>query len=356
MGECYSYDLGKVIHMSRKLGVMIVGTGWVSGEHIRAFEMNETSKVVAICSRSYDKGRNKADEYNLGERCKIYTNYDEALKDPKIDIVVICTPNDMHCEQTIKAAEAGKNILIEKPVALSWQDTLRMNDAVKKAGVKTMVGYVLHYNPLFLTAKKLQKDFIGDLKYAETDYFHRVTSEIPCYEWTCKKSVGGSSLLAGGCHAVDAIRWFMQDEVVSVYAQSSKMRTDLEFDGTISIILKFKNGAVGKVGSSYDFISPYVFNVHLCGTKGTLWNDRLWSPEMIPEQRDYMQLPVLTPNSGDVKHHPFPEEDAAFVEAILNGEDSECPLSDAVKTQEVVFAADESARTGEVIKLPLSRK
>lgn len=56
--------------------------------------------------------------------------------------------------------------------------------------------------------------------------------------------------MAGGCHAVDAMRWFMQDEVVSVYAQSSKMRTDLEFDGTISIILKFKNGAVGKVGSS----------------------------------------------------------------------------------------------------------
>ena len=67
----------------------------------------------------------------------------------------------------------------------------------------------------------------------------------------------------------------MQDEVVSVYAQSSKMRTDLEFDGTISIILKFKNGAVGKVGSSYDFISPYVFNLHLCGTKGTLWNEKV---------------------------------------------------------------------------------
>ena len=341
--------------MTKKFGVMIVGTGWVSGEHIRAFEMNEHAEVRAIVSRSYEKGRAKADEYNLGDRCKVYTDYDEALKDPNVDIVVICTPNDMHCEQTIKAAQAHKHILLEKPVALTWEDTLRMDKAVREAGVKTLVGYVLHYNPLFMAAKKLQKDFIGKLTYAETDYFHRVTSNIPCYEWTCKKSVGGSSLLAGGCHAVDAMRWFMQDEVVSVYAQSSKMRTDLEFDGTIAIILKFKNGAVAKIGSSYDFISPYVFNLNLCGDKGTLWNDKLWSPGMIPEQRDYMQLPVLTPNSGDVKHHPFPEEVEHFMDCIVNDRETDCPLSDAVKTQEVVFAADRSAATGEVIKLPLER-
>ena len=95
--------------MAKKIyGVMIVGTGWVSGEHIRAFEMNEHAEVRAIVSRSYEKGRAKADEYNLGERCKVYTDYDEALKDPNVDIVVICTPNDMHCEQTIKAAKAFK--------------------------------------------------------------------------------------------------------------------------------------------------------------------------------------------------------------------------------------------------------
>lgn len=339
--------------MEKIYGVMIVGTGWVSGEHIRAFNMNEHAKVVAIVSRSYDKGRAKADEYGLGEECKIYTDYDEGLRDPKVDVVVICTPNDMHCEQTIKAAEAGKHILIEKPVALTWEDTKRMDEAVRKAGVKTLVGYVLHYNPLFMAAKKLQKDFIGKLTYVEADYFHRVMSDIPCYEWTCKKSVGGSSLLAGGCHAVDAARWFMQDEVVSVYAQSSKMREDLEFDGTITLVLKFKNGATAKVGSSYDFISPYVFNIHLCGDKGTLWNDKLWSPGMIAEQRDYMQLPVLTPNSGDVKHHPFPEEVAHFMDCIVHDRETDCPMSDAVKTQEVVFAADLSAATGKAIQLPL---
>jgi predicted dehydrogenase len=339
----------------KKYGVMIVGTGWVSGEHIRAFEMSDKAEIRAIVSRDYHRGRAKSNEYNLGDKCKIYTNYDEALEDPNIDIVVICTPNNMHCEQTIKAAAAHKHILIEKPLALSWEDSLRMRDAVNKAGVKTLVGYVLHYNPLFMAAKKLQKDFIGKLFYAETDYFHRVTSEIPCYEWTCKKSVGGSSLLAGGCHAVDAMRWFMEDEVTSVYAQTCRLRNDLEFEGTIAIILKFKNGAVAKIGSSYDFISPYIFNVHLCGDKGTLWNDKLWSPYMIPEQNDYVHIPVDTPNSGDVKHHPFPEQALHFIDCIENNKETNCSIDDALKTQEIVFAADQSALTGQVVHLPLKQ-
>ena len=117
----------------KKYGVMIVGTGWVSGEHIRAFEMTERAQVTAIVSRSREKGEAKMREYGLEGRCKVYTDYQEGLKDPNVDIVVICTPNDMHCEQTILAAEAGKHILIEKPVALTWEDTKRMDEAVRKA-------------------------------------------------------------------------------------------------------------------------------------------------------------------------------------------------------------------------------
>ena len=126
----------------KKYGVLIVGTGWVSGEHIRAFSMNPHSEVVAIVSRNTDKALAKAKEYGLvGVNC--YTDYDQALKDSRVDIVCICTPNHLHTVQTIKAAEAGKHILIEKPIALSWDDALAMKKAVDKAGVKTLVGYGL---------------------------------------------------------------------------------------------------------------------------------------------------------------------------------------------------------------------
>lgn len=337
----------------KKFGVLIVGTGWVSSEHIRAFTMNPHSYVTAIMSRSTEKGRQRASSCGLGEEVRIYTDYDDALMDPKVDIVCICTPNHLHADQTIKAAKAGKHILIEKPIALTWEDAKAMKAAVDESGVKTLVGYVLHWNPLFLNAKRMLKDYIGKLYYAETDYFHRVTESYPCYPWTREKGIGGSSLLAGGCHAVDAMRWFMQSDVEEVTAYSSKGRDDLEFDGTLVMILKFKSGAVGKVGSSYDFISPYIFNLHLFGDKGSLLNDKLYSPSMIHGQKDYMILPVDTPNSGDVEHHPFPQEINEFIDCILQDRQPELCLDDAMKTQEIVFAADLSAATGKSVKLPL---
>ena len=337
----------------KEYGVLIVGTGWVSGEHIRAFSMNLHSKVVAIVSRNAQKGRQKAASCGLGNDVVIYTDYDEALKDPHVDIVCICTPNHLHAQQTIKAAGAGKHILIEKPIALNWEDAKAMKAAVDKAGVKTLVGYVLHWNPLFMTAKSMLDEYIGKLYYAETDYFHRVTESYPCYDWTCKKSVGGSSLLAGGCHAVDAMRWFMKCDVEEVVAYSSKCREDLEFDGTLVMLLKFKNGATGKVGSSYDTISPYIFNLHLFGDKGSLLNDKLYSPTKILGQKDYMILPVNTPNSGDVEHHPFAEEINEFIDCIINDKQPELCLDDAMKTQEIVFAADLSAATRKPVRLPL---
>ena len=336
----------------KQYGVLIVGTGWVSKEHIRAFEMNPYSRVVAIVSRSEEKGRAKAAESGIPD-AKIYTDFEEALQDKDVDIVCICTPNHMHAEQTIKAAEAHKHILIEKPIALNWEDAKRMQAAVEKAGVKTLVGYVLHWNPLFLNAKEMQEEYIGKLYYVETDYFHRVTGSYPCYEWTCRKEIGGSSLLAGGCHAVDAMRFFMQEEVEEVTAYSCGCRTDLEFDGTLCALLKFKNGAVGKIGSSYDTVSPYIFNVHLFGDKGSLLNHKLYSPEKIHGQKDYMELPVETPDSGDVAHHPFPQEINHFMDCIVNDRETSISLKDAMKTQEIVFAADLSAAEGRPVRLPL---
>ena len=338
----------------KQYGVLIVGAGWVSSAHIAAFEKDPRAKIVAIMSRRAESAEAQIQTHGLTD-CHIYTDYAQALADPRVDIVVICTPNDLHCEQAIAAARAGKHLLIEKPAALQWEDAQRMAKEIEAAGVRSLVGYVLHFNGLFETAKNLQEKFFGEIQYAETDYFHRVEDDIPCYHWNRTEKVGGSSLLAGGCHAVDAMRWFMQEDVVSVYAQSARIRDDFEFPGTTVVLLRFKSGKIAKVGSSYDFISPYVFNLRLCGTKGTLWNDKLWSPEEISGQLDYVTLPVTLPNSADVSHHPFPQQASHLLDCIEQGVETDCPMSDALKTQEVIAAADISARTGQPISLPLPR-
>lgn len=340
----------------KRYGVLIVGTGWVSGAHIQAFQKDQRAFIAGIVSRTRERAKKKIEEYNLGESCTVYTDYEEALSDPRVDIAVICTPNDLHCRQAIQAARAGKHILLEKPAALTWEDSLQIHQEVQKAGVHSLVGYVLHFNPLFETAKNLQREFLGEIKYAETDYFHRIEDDLSCYSWNKTKEVGGSSLLAGGCHAVDAMRWFMQEEVESVYAQSMKIREDFEFPGTTVVLLRFKSGKIAKIGSSYDFISPYVFNVRLCGTKGTMWNDKVWSPQMLSGQLDYMSLPVTLPDSADVSHHPFPKQASHLLDCIEKDVETSCPVADALKTQEIIAAADLSAKTNQPVQLPLKRK
>lgn len=340
----------------KRYGVLIVGTGWVSGAHIQAFQKDQRAFIAGIVSRNRERAKKKIEEYNLGESCTAYTDYEEALSDPRVDIAVICTPNDLHCRQAIQAARARKHILLEKPAALTWEDSLQIHQEVQKAGVHSLVGYVLHFNPLFETAKNLQREFLGEIKYAETDYFHRIEDDLSCYSWNKTKEVGGSSLLAGGCHAVDAMRWFMQEEVESVYAQSMKIREDFEFPGTTVVLLRFKSGKIAKIGSSYDFISPYVFNVRLCGTKGTMWNDKVWSPQMLSGQLDYMSLPVTLPDSADVSHHPFPKQASHLLDCIEKDVETSCPVADALKTQEIIAAADLSAKTNQPVQLPLKRK
>jgi len=337
-----------------KLGVGIVGTGWVSDEYIRSFGMNPRTEIRAICSRSKENAKSKAEQHNL-QNCTPYDDYEAMLKQKDVDIVAVLTPNFMHAKQTIMAAEAKKHIVIEKPIAIKWEDMLAMQEAVHRNNVKTIVGFVLRWNGLFKTAKELiSRDIIGDPFYAEVDYLHRINENYHCYDWSKKQETGGSILQVGGCHAVDGLRWFIQEEVVEVVALSGRYRDDFEQDTTITFVAKFANGAMGKVCCSYDVICPYIYNLKLYGNKGTLVNDRLWAKQALPGQKDWITLPVETPDSGDVSHHPFGEEVDHFVRTILDGEKCIVDLDDAIKTFEIIEAADRSARNGGMpVKLPL---
>lgn len=338
------------------LGVGIVGTGWVSDEYIRSFSMNSHTEVRAICSRSKEKAEQKAHQHGL-VHCRVYDDYAEMLKSDDIQIVCVLTPNFMHAQQAIMAAEAKKHIVIEKPIAIDWHDMLRMQKAVHDNGVKTIVGFVLRWNPLFKTAKELiARDIIGKPFYAEVDYLHRINETYHCYDWSKTHETGGSILQVGGCHAVDGLRWFMQQEAVEVVALSGRYRDDFEQDTTITFIARFANGSMGKVCCSYDVMCPYIYNLKLYGDKGTLINDSFWSKDAFPGQQDWIHLPVQTPDSGDVSHHPFPEEVNHFVDCILNNTPCIVDLDDAIKTFEIIEAADRSARSGGMpVKLPLEK-
>ena len=128
-----------------KLGVGIVGTGWVAGEHIRAFASNPHTEVLGLCSRTEANAKAKAAE--CGVKCELFTDYGKMISQKGIDIIAIATPPDHHREQAVAAAQAGKHLLLEKAMATTMEDTRAIRDAVATAGVKSVVSFVLRLEP-----------------------------------------------------------------------------------------------------------------------------------------------------------------------------------------------------------------
>ena len=337
----------------RKLGAAIFGAGWVSTEHLRAYRQNPHCEVVAVGSRRRESAEAKAIEAGV-PGATIYTDLQKLLADDRVDVVSITSPSHLHCEHVAMAAQAGKHMAIEKAIGLDLDELKRMRDAVRKAKVKTVVSFVLRWNPSLVTTKALlDAGAIGDLFYGEGDYWHGVSDWYSGWEWGHTKEGGRSSFLFAGCHAVDAIRWFCGD-IAEVCAFSGGWDKRYEYPATVVAAVRFVSGAVGKISSSVDIVSPYQFNIDLLGTEGTIRDNRLYSTKLMPGQTHFASIPTVLPDSGDVEHHPFNGEIDHLVECILNGAESCVNVEDAVKTHEACIAVDLSAEQGgQPVKLPL---
>jgi predicted dehydrogenase len=341
--------------MDKILGAAVLGTGWVAGEHIKAYNRNPHAEVLAILSRDRAKAEAKAREFGL-EYCRAYTDLDELLRDERIQMASICTPHHLHVEQGIACAEAGRHILVEKPVALDLDGLHALNGAVQKAGIRSVVSFVLRWNPLFDTIKaQLASGLVGKLFLAEVDYMHTIGPQFDCYRWIHEKRFGGTALLTGGCHAVDALRWFTGAEVVEVFAYANTSAGNplgYDYETNSMTLMKFADGGMGKVCTSIESVGPYTFNIALLGERGTIRNNRIFTYEW-PGQTDWAAVPTVMPDSAEVTHHPFIGEIAHFVDCIREERESHCNLADAVKTHEICLASEISAREGRPVRLPL---
>jgi len=339
----------------KELGVGIIGTGWVSGEYLRAFEDNPHTQVRGLVSREKARAEAKAQEYGAAA-CVAYDRLEAMLANPSIQIVVVCTPHHLHVSQAVAAAQAGKHLVIEKPVALDLEGLRKLQAAVRAAKVKTVVGFVLRWNPSFEMIKAFLADgLIGNLFLAEIDYLHGIGPWYAQYEWNIKKEMAGSSLLTAGCHAVDGLRWFAGKRAVEVHAYANVSRGNplrYEYEPNSVTLVRFEDGTIGKVTSSVECVQPYIFNVELFGDEGTIRNNQVFSKRWTG-QKGWATVPTILPDSGDVTHHPFKHEVQHFVDCILNNRESHANLEDAALTHEICFASDISVREKRPVALPL---
>jgi len=339
----------------QRIGCAIFGAGWVAGEHISAYLANPNVEMVAIGSRREASARAAAEKAGLDD-VAIYTDLDELLSDDRVQALSVTTPNHVHVEQGVKACEAGKHFIMEKPVAIDQDSLKELRDAVRESGVKTVVSFCLRWNPSLMNmAAFVQSGAIGDVFYAESDYWHGVSDWYSGWEWARTKAKGGSSFLFGGCHAVDAIRWLVGCDIVQVAGACAGGWDDrYEYPATVVGTVKFESGAIGKISSSVDCVLPYQFNIDLLGDKGSVRDNLVYSTDLFPEQSAWAEVPAILPDSGDVSHHPFQGEIDHFIDCIINDEESYVNVEDAVNTHEVSLAMDMSAENGgAVIDLPL---
>jgi predicted dehydrogenase len=342
-----SKKTGGYMGANDKLGIAIHGAGTVSSGHLRAYLRNPSCRVVAIGSRTKEGAAAKAHEVGIDpSSITLYDSLDDLAGDPAIDAVSITTPNARHHLDAITLANAGKHILVEKPIAMVPQDLSAMDDAVMASGVKSVCGFVLRYNPMVETTRSLiDRGLLGDVLYVQADYWHNTEqSGYPNQEDHVRR-MDTSAMMLGGCHAVDLSRFLMGSDIVSVSAVETRHDTEAPFPTMQSAVVKFANGRIGKVSACVEHWMPYQFNVDVLGTEGGVRDNRFYT-RALTGATDFSVFPTETPNSGLVSHHPFDGEIGHFIKCILTDTQSHANIHDSVNTHLAVYAIDKSSAAG----------
>jgi len=333
--------------------VGVFGIGWVAGEHVKAFARNPHMQVAVLGSRRSASAQAKKDE--LGLDCDIVSDYEALIARDDIDIVDICTPNVLHADQAVRAAAAGKHLVIEKPIAMTIQELMAVKAAVIQAGVKCQVGFISRWNPHVQSIRTMiDRGGLGELYYIETDYYHEIGPWWSGWKWGANTRAGGpSATLVAGCHAVDLLSYF-GGPVEEVFAYGSfGHRQDYEYEPTYAAVVKFKNGKIGKTGCSFENECPYVMNILLHGSKGSVHNERFFSKAWFAGQEDWQVFKSTFLDSGDVAHHPFQAMVDDLATALIEDRTPLADIEAAYASHEICLAIDRSIEIGQAVKLPL---
>ncbi|HOW39537.1 MAG TPA: Gfo/Idh/MocA family oxidoreductase, partial [Bacteroidales bacterium] len=291
----------------KKYNVGIIGYSWAAGAHIESINKTEWAQVTAVCSSRKLNPSELSAKY--GSDIKCYTDLREMLADKSIHVVSVTSYPNEHAKQAILAAGAGKHLIIEKPVALSWEECLKVDEAVKKAGVKTCVCFECRYSSQFITTKALiDSGMLGEIHYGEIDYYHGIGPWYGQFRWNVKKDSAGSSLLSAGCHALDALLFCMGNDVQEVTSMATFSKNSdfkkYEYPTSSVTLLRYNDGRIGKVASVIDCLQPYYFHVHLVGSEGSLLDNKFYSTKMGGLNRGkWSELSMKLLDSGDVSDH-----------------------------------------------------
>lgn len=240
------------------VGWAVAGLGdFAQAQILPAFRRARRSRAVALVSGNADKARSVAARYGIESGSLYeYGTMGRMADNRDIAAVYIITPNSTHAELTIKALEAGKHVLCEKPMATNSADCRRMIDAAKAADRRLMIAYRVHWEPHNLRAKAMMDEgALGEVRFASSDHHRPLEPEKPRDQWRGLKAVaGGGSLVDIGIYGLNGVQWFFGESPSSVAASMHSPAGDPRFaevEDVFTAQLVFPSGRRATVSSGY---------------------------------------------------------------------------------------------------------
>ena len=339
----------------KRIGFAIVGLGHLSLEEILpAFSECKQAKPVALVSGDAAKAKKVAAQYGIDEKAIYnYKNFDEIKNNPAIEAVYIVLPNSMHEEFTIRAANAGKHVLCEKPMTTSSASAKRMVDACKKAGKKLMIAYRIQYEP----KNKMVKEWTRSQKWGKVRMIEMFNGQNIANngQWRLKKDLaGGGSLPDIGLYCLNTARYVTGEEPEWVSANIHSQPDDPRFkevEETVMFSLGFPSGTVVNAATSY--------SVHEARRYRCLADKGGWFGLDPAFAYNGLQIELSEVRDGKTwKDHPEVPEKKQFAlemdhmaDCIMNNKQPYTPGEEGLQDQKLMEAIYQSAKEKKVVQL-----
>lgn len=329
------------------LRVAIMGLGSYGTRVADAMQACQKAKLVGVISGTPSKIKAWQTKYNIPEKnCYNYENFDNIKNNPDIDAVYVITPNSLHHSQVIRVARAGKHVICEKPMALNAKEGQEMIDACKKANVKLLVGYRMHFEPKTLEVIRMRKDGeLGKILFFQGLSGFRIGDPT---QWRLNKELaGGGAMMDIGIYSINGARYMVGEEPVWVTAQETKtdpVKFKEGVDETIQFQLGFPSGAVASCLSTYNM--NYLDRFFLNGTSG--WAEMLPSTGYGPIKGRTNKGELTQPHNT---HQTVQMEEMAGI--ILEGKQPIVPVDgeEGLRDLKVIDAIYTAVKTGKKVEI-----
>lgn len=333
----------------KKYGFGITGCGIISTWHAEAIESIEDATLVGVYDNNIENAKKLAERFN----CRIFSSYEEMLECSEIDIINICLPSGLHAEMAIKAVNAKKHFIVEKPMAITKHQLEAIIDACEKNNVTGAVICQMRFTENIQKLKKaidngeLGKILVADvyMKYYRSPEYYASAGWRGTWDMD-----GGGALMNQGIHGIDLLL-YLAGPVKSVYGLCKTLARDIEVEDTASLVVEYESGAIGTIQGTTSVDPGYPRRIEISGTKGSvILTEEKFTRWDVGGKSD---LPLAPPTAEfkEFTHYEHSLQIKDFIDALNNNRRPLVDIYEGKRAVDVILAAYESTKTKKAVEI-----